>query len=381
MADKSNIEWTDASWTPIRARYKNPLGQTKLGWHCEHVSPGCENCYSGEMNERRFGTGLPFKPGHRKDVDIFLDEKMLLAPLKWKRPRKIFVCSMTDLFGEFVPDEWIDKLFAVMALCPQHTFQVLTKRSKRMREYMTASGLQSRLADAANEFWLAHKKASMVLLKFSIDVPGKVTVGTVTAFTQFPFPHVWLGVSCEDQTRADERIPDLLATPAAVRFVSAEPLLGPIDFNKLNWIGGRKIDALSSYTSTPLAAPGYWQHEPNDMPKLDWIIIGGESGLNARPMHPDWAGSIRDQCAAAGTAFFFKQWGEWTPGENAKYAPTRTERTAEWWNHEWHFGTLTPKQSDELRGEDDPDLYRIGKKRAGHRLDGVEHQEFPKAGR
>ena len=134
MGDNTKIEWTDATWNPLRARHKVTK---KNGWHCEKVSSGCDICYSDKFN-RRLGTGLPFKPGHRKDIEIFLDEKMLLQPLKWKRPRRIFVCSMTDLFGDFHSDGWIDKMFAVMARCPQHTFQILTKRSKRMRDYITA---------------------------------------------------------------------------------------------------------------------------------------------------------------------------------------------------------------------------------------------------
>ena len=134
MGDHSKIEWTDASWNAIRARNK---ATGKVGWHCEHASPGCVHCYSESFNRDRLGTRLAFKPGHRDDVEIFLDEAMLLQPLRWRRPRKIFVCSMTDLFGEFVPDAMIDRVFAVMALAPQHTFLVLTKRSARLREYMT----------------------------------------------------------------------------------------------------------------------------------------------------------------------------------------------------------------------------------------------------
>lgn len=140
MAERSKIEWTDASWNPIQAhRTFEPAGRYgKLGWHCEHVSEACCNCYAKGFN-KRLGTELDYKPGHRlspePDTEIFLDEKMLLAPLRWKRPRKIFVCSMTDLFGDWVEDEWLDRIFAVMALCPQHTFQLLTKRQARMRKY------------------------------------------------------------------------------------------------------------------------------------------------------------------------------------------------------------------------------------------------------
>lgn len=133
MADNSAIEWTDATWNPVRARN---LETGKVGWHCEHATTGCEFCYAEGFN-KRLGTGLAFKPGHRADIEIFLDEAMLTQPLRWKKPRRIFVGSMTDLFADFVPDEFIDRMFAVMALAPQHTFQLLTKRAARMREYLT----------------------------------------------------------------------------------------------------------------------------------------------------------------------------------------------------------------------------------------------------
>src|ERR1700749_4070382 len=131
MGDKTKIEWTDATWNPIRARNKS---NGKMGWFCIHKSAGCAGCYAESMNTR-LGTGIDFKPGHLKDVEIFVDEKMLTMPLRWKRPRMIFVCSMTDLFADFVPDEFVDQMFAVMALAPQHTFQVLTKRARRQRDY------------------------------------------------------------------------------------------------------------------------------------------------------------------------------------------------------------------------------------------------------
>jgi protein gp37 len=285
MGSNTKIEWTDASWTPIRARAKKT---GKLGWHCEKVSGGCDICYSEKWNKGRFGTGLPFKPGHRKDVDIFLDEKMLFYPLHWKKPRKIFVCSMTDLFADFVPDEWIDKVFAVMALCSQHTFQVLTKRSKRMREYM-------RNADRVRE-------CDISLACEKIDGLREHNLGGCES--GWPLPNVWLGVSCEDQQRADERIPDLLATPAAVRFVSAEPLLAPIDFtyftpaHSLFW-------AASTYTGNDGVERDDLFGRPVE--GIDWIISGDESGHGARPGNIEWHRSIKNQCVEAGTAYFLKQ--------------------------------------------------------------------------
>jgi protein gp37 len=175
---------------------------------------------------------------------------MLTQPLRWKKPRKIFVCSMTDLFADFVTDEMLDKIFAVMALTPQHTYQVLTKRAARMRDIGTAIG-RCRTSGSASRPSASRKPTNA--------------------------------------------IPLLLETPAAVRFISAEPLLGPIDLHPL----GCGTNALTSSTG----------------PNLDWVIAGGESGPHARPMHPDWARSLRDQCQDAGVAFFFKQWGEWAHNE------------------------------------------------------------------
>jgi protein gp37 len=325
MSDCSKIEWTDASWTPIRARRKSASAQVgdrgwrsalpggKLGWHCEHVTTGCEHCYAERMN-KRLGTGLPFKPGHRKDIDIFLDDEMLTAPLRWRKPRMIFVCSMSDLFADFVKDEWIDRVFAVMALAPQHTFQVLTKRAERMRAYFSGC-----LDVAIERHW--------------------------------PLPNVWLGVSCERQQESDARIPLLLQTPAAVRFVSAEPLLGPIDLR--NYLDGREehgVDMARPVGSRVGCCVGW-------TPPLDWVIVGGESGPEARPMHPDWARSLRDRCAAADVPFFFKQWG-------AHVHATQCNVKAEWaWTEVWL--------------DDDTVVGRVGKKRAGRLLDGIEHDGMP----
>ncbi len=328
MADRSNVEWTDATWTPIRAKHK---ATGKVGWHCTHATPGCVHCYAEGMN-KRLGTGLPFKPGHADDIELFLDEQMLLAPLRWKKPRMIFVCSMTDLFADFVPDAWIDRVFAVMALTPHHTYQVLTKRSARMRAYLNEADVRNRLA------WdNTAKVATLWAPQWKNEAPdGPHRARAIRAFTVWPLPNVWLGVSAEDQRRADERIPDLLATPAAIRFVSAEPLLGPIDFMR-SW-----------YYSEGRLRLGF--------PALDWIIVGGESGREARPMHPDWARQIRDQCTAAGTAFFFKQWGEFAP------LASFTDPAAT------HEG---------LREQDRAAVYRVGKKRAGRWLDGIQHDAMP----
>lgn len=186
MSAKSSIEWTDATYTPIRARNRHT---GKIGWHCVHKSPGCENCYAESLN-KRLGTGFAFKPGHEKDIEIFLDEKMLLAPLRWKKPRMIFVCSMTDLFADFVRDEWIDKIFTVMALASQHTFQILTKRSSRMRSYFLARSDGDPWAEAADEIG---------------DLCGLTEHPHVLEPRDMPLPNVWLGVSAEFPRRATYR--------------------------------------------------------------------------------------------------------------------------------------------------------------------------------
>lgn len=303
MGQATAIEWTatvnadgsstqGASWNPIRARRKD---NGKQGWACVKVSPGCANCYAENLNGRNLpecGTGLDYTVPALAQVEFFIDEKTLEQPLRWKRPRKIFVGSMTDLFGEFVPDAFIDRIFAVMALSPQHTFIVLTKRAKRMREWFTTDRPK--------------------ILNDLIIRPGGVPDGWShhAAFVQrdgihgWPLPNVWLGVSVEDQQRADERIPDLLMTPAAVRWVSYEPALGPVDFYRITELLGRN----SSRTFSALEYV-----DPLNLgrarPTLDWIVVGGESGPGARPFEIAWARDTIRQCRAAGVRCFVKQMG------------------------------------------------------------------------
>jgi protein gp37 len=177
VSQKTSIEWTDSTWTPIRARNRET---GKVGWHCEHVSPGCALCYAGRQN-RWIGTGLEYKPTHRDDIEIFLDEQMLQEPLRWRKPRRVFVCSMTDLFADFVPDELIARVWARMMGSTSHTFQVLTKRAARAQAFLSACG-----PDGMG--WITHNGHRS-------DAFGGdgIIVGTDKAW---PLPNVWLGVSC-----------------------------------------------------------------------------------------------------------------------------------------------------------------------------------------
>ena len=324
MADGTKIEWTDATWNPI------------VG--CSVVSPGCTNCYA-----------------------MRLDEKALSQPLRWRRPRKIFVCAHSDLFHEATPDEWIDRVFAVMALCPQHTFQVLTKRPKRMRDYFSTCPPALRRAAVIDRMY---------------EIMRAEHRGYFTAIA-WPLPNVWLGVTAEDKTRADERIPDLLATPAAKRFVSVEPMLGALNLRRIRIAPNHHtiIDALEGYALTEKSS---WSGSGCEHTKLDWVICGSESGPGARPMHPDWARSLRDQCAAAGVPFFMKQWGEWIPALDrdnndpdwrADYSREFDDRHP----HKW----LNLAGGCGFHGERFHVMRRVGKRASGRLLDGVEHLAFP----
>lgn len=280
----SKIEWTDKTWNPVTG--------------CTKVSQGCKNCYAERMYERFNGKGS-FK-------NIICHNDRLTHPLKWKKPAMVFVNSMSDLFHEDVPFKFIYLVFSVMDGTPQHTYQVLTKRPERMLQYVE---------------WV------------------KKELGW------FPkYKNVWIGVSVEDQATADERIPLLMQMPAAVRFLSCEPLLGPIDLH-------RSVICLKSRSVGMTGAPNPF------LKKINWVIVGGESGPGARPMLPDWVHGLKDQCNKAGMSFFFKQWGEYLPVIDYM-----------------EIGDYKSKSSILKHG-----FYfeRVGKKKAGRLLDGVEYSEMP----
>jgi len=307
MADGTKIEWTEATWNPVRARNRET---GRLGWHCTHVSQGCSNCYAEAMNRWR-GTGLAYKPGHEGDVEIFVDDRILTQPLRWKRSRMIFVCSMTDLFADFVTDEMIDRVIAVMALARRHTFQVLTKRPERMRAYLTNPDLNNRISAALGCMldgdWIWNKgrrfrdeieRLIEVFLGEGTDDHGDI----VHHDDPMPLPNVWLGTSVEDQATADARIPELLRTPAAVWWLSAEPLLGPLKLTNVappsDGYGGlgHGIDALSRHNRILRGV-------------LGWVVVGFESGPKARARPVRLIRDIVRQCKAAAVPVFVKQLG------------------------------------------------------------------------
>ena len=340
------------------------MGKTKINYGeeawsivtgCTPVSSGCKNCWARELHNRRhraYLDGKKMPPQYTKPFEVVqLHENRLDEPLHWRNPRRVLVAFGGDLFHEDVPIDTIANIFAVMRLAEQHTFLVLTKRAERMHSILTGS-----------EFGMEYRDTIEVL-----------TGGGLTGFGP-PLDNVWLGVSVEDQITADERIPLLLKTPAAVRFVSCEPLLGPVDL---------KPAEIGQWPDMTRWMPNkeewddwkYWMHKENG---IQWVIVGGESGPGARPMHPDWAHSMRDQCQAAGTPFFFKQWGEWLQ-EDQIYRPIN-DPNINVLNYEAHRVLMRGSEKFEdlvHQWEDTTIAFRVGKKAAGHLLDGVEWQEFP----
>lgn len=277
---KTTIEWCDFSINPLRARYAPTDGD---GHYCEKTSPGCAHCYSSRV-QPRFGMPV-FAEQRRATVEHYLDEKKLQQVLTRKKPTRYFWCDMTDIFGSWVPDEHLDRLFAVMALTPQHTHLVLTKRAERMRAYLTA----------ASEPWGDRRSGiESAMYEFGGDEDAR----TITN-DGWPLPNVWLGVSVENQHFADERIPLLLKTPAAIRFISAEPLLGPVS---LTWESKVGVGQLSYFTRRKQPHIVNW-------PGLDWVIVGGESSNKARPCCVSWIRNIVHDCHDVGIACFVKQLG------------------------------------------------------------------------
>lgn len=314
MADKTKIEWTEATWNPTTG--------------CSKVSPGCKNCYA-EREWVRLSANPETVYYRRNFNEVATHADRLNQPLRWTKSRLIFVNSMSDLFHGDIPLSFIQEVWLTMAFARArgHRFQILTKRADRM-------------PDVLNQIDQEFIKA--VYESAPVDMPP----------WEWPLPNVWLGASVEDQKRADERIPFLLRTPAAVRFLSCEPLLGSVDLLHTVPCG--------YYCSEE---HGHIDHSLNG---LHWVIVGGESGPNARPTHPEWIRGLRDQCQAAQVPFFFKQWGEHVPAymvENSSAYP-------------WE---IISKSGESVAKMDGQLMCRVGKKFAGRVLDGRTWEEYPNA--
>ena len=351
MSD-SKIPWTGPTWNIARG--------------CNRKSPGCENCYAERMAYRfdrpgMWGEGLTVirqgRPGWSGKV-VLVPEK-LREPLSWRRPRRVFPCSGSDLFHEKIPFEYIAAAFAVMAAASQHTFQVLTKRPERMLEFL--------------EWLVDPKKGSrgyvwQTLFSCAIETdPGleEKLKGRMGSPWPWPLPNVWLGVSAEDQERLDERVPLLLQCPAAVHWVSAEPLLGRIDLTKYLPSEPDAADVVCprvhvGATKCPVCTGG-------TVPGLGWVVPGGESGQickTARPCAMEWIEEIKNDCLAAGVPVFVKQLGSWCVSEGRmaesveeanelRRAAGYTERDDPWL---WHAGLADYKGEDP---EEWPDEFRV----------------------
>lgn len=382
MADGTRISWTDATWNPVTG--------------CTRVSAGCERCYVDwappfRIEGRHFTARCEACSGTGKAESVYemcmtcggsgrirsnaigsttgvrLHGDRLDQPLRWRRPRRVFVNSLSDLFHDDVPDDFIVSVFAVMACASQHTFQVLTKRPARMRALLSS-----------REFWAC--VAIQMGLRFADRDDDLAVVGEAlkSISRRNCLPNVWLGVTVEDQKAADLRIPILMETPAAVRFLSCEPLLGAVDLARVG-------DGLVPFWCLGHGRPA--GDCPNDLHLgreggIDWVVVGGESGRGARPMHPDWARSLRDQCADAEVAFWFKQHGEFVEVDDPRLGdvwllPDRHGAHGGVGTQPWKPGDVGAVAG---RWSRFPDVVvrRVGKKAAGDQLDGRVCQSFPR---
>ncbi len=318
---KSQIQWTDDT--------DNIIVVKGGGWWCRKISDGCKNCYAAKLNQSSYfgGNKLPYSG---KPPELELRRALMAGWARQTRPRKHFVASMTDVFGEWVKFEWVRAMLDAMGAAPRQTFQVLTKRTQGMGRDIRC--------------WL--------VLRGLEKLPE----------------NIWIGTSVENQATADERIPELLKIPAAVRFLSVEPMLSAVQLH------GR-VSKDSPCPKTDLLG----RFEGGGPNLIDWIICGGESGPNARPMHPEWARDLRDQCQKTGVPFFFKQWGEWVSEQHCRnYIGDCSEMIAV----SGHWQVMDRSGRHPVPNFDGPtvSMVRVGKKKAGRLLDGREWSEFPKVG-
>ena len=358
MSDKSKIEWTDASWNIVTG--------------CTRASPGCDFCYAVRTTKRLAAMGQEkYKGLVNEGKDHFngvvkTHERLLKVPLSWREPRKVFVCSMSDLFHKDVPFDFIDKAFAVMALCPQHVFQILTKRPERMADYLNTPFRNNRVADAF-----------MGIPGLMLSTLERQRGNTYQSLRggRLLLDNVWLGTSVENQATADERIPHLLKCPASVRWLSCEPLLGAVDLSEngtlyfcptCDELGGGpgdmsicgRDDCRNSYINRG----------------IDWVVVGGESGAGARPMHPDWARDLRDDCKGAGIPYFFKQWGKHVP---VQYDGGHWFHNPDHKNADPIYGDVTWPSWKQVVSLDGVTLAAAGKHAAGRHLDRRTWDQYP----
>jgi protein gp37 len=360
----TKIEWCDKVWNPIRG--------------CSRVSRGCEHCYAETAAARFSGPGMPYEGlAYRNDSGahwtgkVRLIEEHVNDPLRWRKPAMIFVNSMSDLFHESLSDGAILRVFDVMRQCPQHTFQILTKRPARMLDWFKrwanteGEPREPQLVRGPKEQRKAHPSPRGQMFAEYLETLGTTPppgcawptfdwIGGMRWWpaSTFTLPNVWLGVSVEDQKTADERIPLLMETLAAVRWISAEPLLGLIDLESVPTMEG----------------------------SIDWVVCGGESGPKARPIHPDWARSLRDQCVAADVPFFFKQWGQLEPVGIVRDGDEVINGTAVYDQEGERILPDCCSNDYEVDPEQVAVRFKsVGKKAAGRLLDGREWNEYPKA--
>lgn len=373
MSSRSAIEWLKggSTWNVVR-------GCSRGGTS----GPPCRaSCYAEKMARRLSGPGKPYEgltvlteDGPAWNGKVRCVPELLTQPVRWRKSRLVFPVSMGDLFHEAVPFDFLDQVFGVMAACrfgrgggPGHVFIVTTKRAARMREYLSR--------DRRDEW--ARWGARLGGGEDPDPMHDQIRFGPSV------LPHVWLGVSIEDQAAADARVPELLATPAAVRWVSAEPLLGPVNLRRFPFgEGGRTIDALTGRLS-PHPITGASSREPVTG-QLHWIVGGGETGFAARPCHPEWARSLREQARDAGVPFFWKAWGEWSPDGKRETAyrlradaGTVVDLTIKTKSgHPTSYTVAVPSDANDNAGPVEV-LLRLGKRKSGRLLDGKFHDAMP----
>lgn len=326
MSENSKIEWTDHTFNPWEG--------------CQKVGPGCDHCYAESRNARfSGGTAINWGPGAPRRRTSATNWR---KPLAWNaaheaffaahgRRQRVFCASLADVFDNAVPSQWRADLFSLIAATPNLDWLLLTKRIGNVRAMLDKTAY----------------------------------LGTTdSVLDMMPLPNVWLGATIVNQEEADRDIPKLLATPARVRFLSMEPLLGPVDLGTIDIDGHSEIYPLDG---TANCEDGEGNRAP-DLPGIDWVIVGGESGAGARPMHPEWARSLRDQCTASSVPFLFKQWGEWMPAKRESGIVTLRFESAD---------ATGPKNPEWFEWPDGAISAKVGKKAAGRELDGVQHDGYP----